>query len=101
MIKPVNKNRPAAFVFDFQILKGKCSKTMRLYGTPVATAHEARLLVEDDALKLPAGENAIYAIHWRSENRILKIIETAVLPQMRRPKSKLPPAPRFPLAKAA
>lgn len=73
MIKPVSKNRNLAFINNFQVMKGKCAKTMENFGEPVSAAHEAHLLIRDDSTKLPAGEQAMYVIHHRSENRILKI----------------------------
>jgi hypothetical protein len=98
MIRPVSKNRPPAFFLnDFQVLKGKCEKTMQPFGEPVCAAHEARLLLDDDAQKLAAGEKALYAIHQRSENRILKIVKTAQASVTTLPGV----GTRFPLPKAA
>jgi hypothetical protein len=101
MIKPVSKNRSAAFLFDFQVLKGKCEKTMKAFGKPVCATHEARLLIEDDARKLSAGETALYVIHQRSENRILKIVEMPRLAVLKTPASRSNRSARFPLLQAA
>ncbi|MBV9267695.1 MAG: hypothetical protein JO061_16120 [Acidobacteriaceae bacterium] len=73
MIKPVSKNRPAQFVNDFQVYKGSCEKTMKPFGQPVAVAHEAYLMIRDDQKNLGEGASALYCVHQRSENRILKI----------------------------
>ena len=75
MIRPVSKIRVAARLNDFQVFKGQCSNTMKPFGEPVTAAHEAHLLVGDDRSKLAAGENALYAIHQRSENRIIRIVK--------------------------
>jgi hypothetical protein len=75
MIRPTSKNRPALFLNDFQVFKGKCENTMRPFGRPVSATHEAQLLIRDDRGKLPVGALALYAIHQRSENRITQIIE--------------------------
>lgn len=101
MIKPVSKNRPSAFLFDFQVLKGKCERTMKAFGEPVSAAHEARLLIEDDAAKLTAGENALYVIHQRSENRILKIVEMPRIAVLRTPAPRVAPSSKFPSTQAA
>ena len=75
MIRPTSKARISAFLQDFQVLKGECQHSMEAFGTPVFTAHEARLLVQNDRQKMPAGSAALYAIHHRSENKIIDIID--------------------------
>jgi hypothetical protein len=55
---------------DFQVFKGRSETTMKAFGGPVMARHEARLLVSDDQ---KTSGNAMYAIHQRSENRILQI----------------------------
>jgi 5'(3')-deoxyribonucleotidase len=98
MIRPISKIRPCTFFLnDYQVLKGKCEKTMENFGLPVSVAHEARLMIDDDLQTLEAGEKALYAIHQRSENRIVKIVETAkaLVTTLR------PAGTRFPLRKAA
>jgi hypothetical protein len=78
MIRPVSKIRPCTFFLnDYQVLKGRCEKTMKIFGLPVCAVHEARLMIDDDLQTLEAGDKALYAIHQRSENRIVKIMETA------------------------
>ena len=71
MIRPVSKTRSAAFLNDYQVLKGQCPKTMKNFGEPVSATHEAELLIKDDRNKMSAGEDAWYVIHQRSENRIV------------------------------
>ncbi len=97
MIRPVSKPRTAQFVNDFQVLKGRCENTMTTFGQPVAVAHEAELMIRDDKKKMPAGSVALYAIHQRSENRIIKIVNARgpakVVP--------MPTRPSFPFVKAA
>lgn len=99
MIRPVSKVRSICVVNDFQVFKGQCETTMKPFGEPVMATHEARLLIEDDRRKSPAGSPALYAIHQRSENRILQIFIKAgnvvVLPAPEKA------ATRFPLPKAA
>jgi hypothetical protein len=73
MIRPVSKTRNFHFVSNFQIFKGASAETMQPFGAPVAAAHEARLIIRDDQEK--TASTAMYAIHGRSENRILQIIE--------------------------
>lgn len=83
MIRPVSKVRPALVLNDFQVFKGQSAQTMKPFGEPVTAMHEANLMIRDDRSKLTGGQNVIYAIHQRSENKILKIVETvraAVLP---------------------
>ena len=75
MIRPVSKPRTAIFVHDFQVFKGTCQNTMKAFGQPVAAAHEADLMIRDDKQNLEPGVSALYAIHQRSENRIIKIVE--------------------------
>src|SRR5206468_7048627 len=75
MIRPVSKPRTPVFVNDFQVFKGACENTMKAFGKPVAAAHEADLMIRDDKQNLQAGVSALYAIHQRSENRIIKIVE--------------------------
>lgn len=99
MIRPVSKIRPAALLNDFQVFKGQCSQTMKPFGAPVTAAHEAYLLIRDDRSKLTAGESPMYAIHQRSENRIVKIMEHVRQVVTLRPRTKGPSA--FPLPKAA
>ena len=71
MIKPISKNRTTQFLNDYQVLKGNCEKTMRLFGQPVSAVHEAKLMIRDDQQKAAAGSNALYVIHQRSENKIV------------------------------
>ncbi len=77
MIRPVSKPRTVQFLNDFQVFKGNCQKTMKPFGQPVSALHEAELMISDDQNKLAAGRTPLYAIHQRSENRILEIFETA------------------------
>jgi hypothetical protein len=99
MIRPVSKPRFVAILNDYQVFKGTCERTMQPFGEPVSASHEARLLIADDRSKLPFGASALYAIHQRSENRILQIFDNAkqviALPSPR------PHQARFPLPKAA
>ena len=76
MIRPISKPRTVQFLNDFQVFKGNCERTMQPFGQPVAAAHEARLMIRDDQQKLAAGILPLYAIHQRSENRILQIVQT-------------------------
>jgi hypothetical protein len=46
---------------------------MKPFGQPVAAAHEAYLLIRDDQKSLGEGASALYCVHQRSENKILKI----------------------------
>ena len=90
MIRPVSKPRTVQFVNDFQVFKGNCDKTMQPFGQPVSALHEAQLMIRDDQQKLAAGRSPLYAIHQRSENRILKIVRTvqhAVLADQLLPKA--------------
>jgi hypothetical protein len=98
MIRPISKIRPCSyFLNDYQVLKGQCENTMKNYGLPVSAAHEAHLMISDDLQTLAAGEKALYAIHQRSENRIVTIVESAKASvTMLRPAEA-----RFPLRKAA
>jgi hypothetical protein len=77
VIRPVSKARTVQFLNDFQVFKGSCQSTMKPFGQPVSAMHEAELMIRDDQEKLAAGRTPLYAIHQRSENRILKIVETA------------------------
>jgi hypothetical protein len=77
MIKPISKNRVALPLNDFQVLKGKCERTMKPFGEPVSLPHEARLLIRDDQQKLAAGASALYVVHQRSENRIVHVVHAA------------------------
>jgi hypothetical protein len=95
MIRPISKNRPVQFLNDFQVLKGNCEKTMKPFGQPVAAAYEARLMIRDDQEK--NGQNALYVIHQRSENRIVHIVEPAAVTVMKARDAQS----RFPLPKAA
>lgn len=75
MIKPISKTRMTTPALnDFQVLKGKCERTMKPFGEPTSALHEARLIVEDDRSKLAAQEKALYVVHQRSENRIVHIV---------------------------
>lgn len=75
MIKPVSKTRMTTPALnDFQVLKGKCERTMKPFGEPTSALHEARLIVEDDRSKLSQGDKALYVVHQRSENRIVHIV---------------------------
>jgi hypothetical protein len=74
MIRPVSKPRSLQIVNDYQVFKGSCENSMKPFGQPVAVQHEANLMIRDDRRALPAGSVAIYAIHQRSENRIIKIV---------------------------
>jgi hypothetical protein len=68
---------------DFQVFKGHTEQTMKAFGGPVMAHHEAQLLVRDDQKRSGQNSAAIYAIHRRSENRILQIFpasKTACLP---------------------
>ncbi len=99
MIRPVSKIRTATAVNDFQVFKGECANTMRPFGQPVSVTYEADLMIQDDRRKLAAGTVAMYAIHQRSENRIIQIVE-------HRKVIAFPVAPQkkalvFPLLKAA
>jgi hypothetical protein len=77
MIRPTSKPRTVQFLNDFQVFKGNCERTMQPFGQPVSAVHEARLMIRDDQEKLAAGRSPLYAIHQRSENKILQIFETA------------------------
>jgi hypothetical protein len=74
MIRPVSKTRTLQFVNDFQVFKGACENSMKTFGQPVVAAHEAELMIRDDKNELAPGVVALYAIHQRSENRIIKIV---------------------------
>jgi len=76
VIRPISKPRTVQFLNDFQVFKGNCERTMQPFGQPVAAAHEARLMIRDDQQKLAAGILPLYAIHQRSENKILQIVQT-------------------------
>lgn len=76
MIRPISKPRTIQFLNDFQVFKGNCQKTMQPFGQPVAAMHEAKLMIRDDQQKLAAGRLPLYAIHQRSENKILQIFQT-------------------------
>jgi hypothetical protein len=99
MIRPVSNTRPMPLFNDYQVLKGQCEKTMKPFGQPVSATHEARLMIEDDRSKLQAGENALYVIHQRSENRIVQIVDSMKSKLRQMPSRK--PALAFPLPKAA
>lgn len=77
MIRPISKARTLQFVHDFQIFKGASETTMQPFGQPVVAAHEAELMIRDDRKTVPPGASMIYAIHQRSENRIVKIWNVA------------------------
>ncbi|MDQ2775404.1 MAG: hypothetical protein M3Y57_10890 [Acidobacteriota bacterium] len=77
MIRPVSKSRTVQFLNDFQVFKGNCESTMKPFGQPVSAMHEAELMIRDDQEKLAAGKSPLYAIHQRSENKILEIVQTA------------------------
>lgn len=77
MIRPVSKPRSLQIVNDYQVFKGSCENSMKPFGQPVAVQHEASLMIRDDRRALPAGSVAMYAIHQRSENRILKIVNVS------------------------
>ncbi len=77
MIRPVSKFKTILPVNDFQVFKGQCERTMRPFGQPVTAEHEAELMIRDDRDKLPSGSTALYAIHQRSENKILQIVKSA------------------------
>ena len=70
-----SKARNNAFLENFQVLKGECQDSMENFGSPVFTIHEARLLIQNDRQKMPAGSSALYAIHHRAENKITDMIE--------------------------
>jgi hypothetical protein len=74
---------------------------MQAFGQPVAAAHEARLLIQDDAMKLATGETALYVIHQRSENKILKIVAIPHVRVFRTRVSGVARNSRFPLSQAA
>jgi hypothetical protein len=74
MIRPESKTRTIQFVNDFQVFKGSCQNTMKPFGQPVTAAHEADLMIRDDKKTLEPGSVALYAIHQRSEHRIIKIV---------------------------
>ncbi len=76
MIRPVSKPRTVQFLNDFQVFKGNCERTMQPFGQPVSVVHEAQLIIRDDQQKLAAGRSPLYAIHQRSENKILEILPT-------------------------
>ena len=76
MIRPVSKPRTVQFLNDFQVFKGNCERTMQPFGQPVSAIHEAKLLIRDDRKKLAAGKSPMYAIHQRSENKILQIVRS-------------------------
>lgn len=59
---------------DFQIFKGLSETDMKPFGSPVMAHHEAQLMIRDD--QASAKTPALYAIHKRSENRILQIFGT-------------------------
>ncbi len=100
MIRPTSKTRSSVFLKDFQVLKGGCEKTMQAFGSPVFTAHEARLMIQNDRQKMPAGSSALYVIHHRSKNKIIQIIESNKAALVVMPKTQNT-AGRFPLPKAA
>ncbi len=75
MIRPVSKTRTVALLNDYQVFKGQCQNSMKHFGQPVSALHEAELMIEDDRRKQSASEDAMYAIHQRSEHRILSIVE--------------------------
>ena len=75
MIRPVSKTRTVFIMNDFQVFKGASETTMQTFGQPVAAAHEAELMIRDDKQTLKPGASALYAIHQRSENRIIRIVE--------------------------
>jgi hypothetical protein len=85
MIKPASKSRPVTFLNDFQVFKGQTHETMKPFGAPVTVAHEAHMLIRDDQRK--SVPNAIYAIHQRSQNRILRIIEPTLVQAQTLPKA--------------
>lgn len=74
MTKRNSKIRVITALNDYQVLKGKCERTMEPFGEPMSALHEARLIVEDDRSKLPAGSQALYVVHQRSKNRIVHIV---------------------------
>ena len=92
MIRPVSKPRNAHHLNDFQVFKGSSERTMKPFGRPMSATHEARLMIRDDQEKLAAGLAPLYAIHQRSENKILRIVQTAKQAVRMEP---------FPLPKAA
>ena len=99
MIRPVSKARTVSVLNDYQVFKGHCERTMKPFGQPVFATYEARMLIEDDRRKSPLGTSALYAIHQRSENRILQIFEE-VKKVVTMPNPRCSQA-RFPLRKAA
>ncbi len=60
---------------DFQVFKGGCERTMKAFGSPVMARHEACLIVRDDQKKEAGTVRSLYAIHQRSENRIVEIFQ--------------------------
>lgn len=90
MIRPIsNSPRTVCFVNDFQVFKGACEKTMKAFGSPVTAAHEAELMIRDDRESLTAGDVALYAIHQRSENKIIKIVNAIGAAKQRSPKNNV------------
>jgi hypothetical protein len=65
--------RPNRILHDFQVFKGYTDETMKTFGGPVMTHHEAHLLVRNDRERATPGLPSVYAIYRRSENRILQI----------------------------
>jgi hypothetical protein len=65
-------------VNDFQVFKGLSAREMAPFGAPVMAAHEALLMARDDQAKQAAGAAVIYAIYKRSENRIVRILDSPV-----------------------
>ena len=86
---------------DFQVLKGDCLETMKAFGSPVMANHEAKLMIRDDQESSALNAKASYAIHQRSENRILEIIEPKVRVLESRKGSARKAVPTFPLKRSA
>ncbi len=58
-------------LYRFQVYKGACDKSMKPFGGPVMTSHEAKLMMNDDREKNDPALAAEYAIIDHSENRVI------------------------------
>jgi hypothetical protein len=58
-------------IYRFQVYKGACENSMKPFGGPVMTSHEATLMMHDDREKSGAASSAEYAIVDQAENRVL------------------------------
>ncbi len=104
MIRTTSKPNTSVFLKDFQVYKGQTEETMESFGPAVFTLHEARLMIQSDRQNTKSKSPTLYAIHQRSENKILQIIQSPGIQSKNANVISIDEsrkASRFPLPKAA